>query len=642
MPPSVDAGTIHRLPQALINQIAAGEVVVRPAAALKELVENCLDAEATRIEVAVEEDARSFTVRDDGSGMNAEDARLALERHATSKIRELDDLHRLSTRGFRGEALAAISGVSRFEMLTRREGDAAGTQVRCEGGKSLRVTAAGAPPGTLITVRDLFYNTPARLKFLRSPTVEWGYMLKALIRQALARPDVAFSIRWRGRPYLNLPAGQTLEERLLEVLPESGSIELLEIDETVQGLRAWGCIGSPKATRRDRRHQYYFANGRPIEARPLTFALQEAYKGLIMTQQFPVAAIFLELPGEELDVNVHPTKEEVRFRNESLAAGAVHRAALTALRRADLVPRFEWPGGRGAVGQGRAAPTPPHPNPGFFRPEGPGIRPAGSARIEAGSLESPRAGSAHPPDIAVPPNAENHAHNRDAPERPAGAPNRGSGAAEQGYADEHAEREASLIERLRETGVRPRLLGQVLQTYILAEAPGHGILLVDQHAAHEKILYLKFRAQQGPRDVQELLVPYTIEASPSGVATMEALIPALSAEGFETEPFGGNTFVVRSVPLVFDRIDVGRFLKELAEEVTPTDLDREIDALRHRIGARAACRAAVMAGDSLALPEMQAILDEVLETAEALRCPHGRPTMLLLTRDQLDRQFGRI
>lgn len=641
MPPTVDAGTIQRLPQALINQIAAGEVVSRPAAAVKELVENALDAGATRIEIAVEEDARSFTIRDDGRGMNAADARLALERHATSKIRDLDDLHQLRTRGFRGEALAAIAGVSRFEMLTRREADDAGLQVRCEGGREVRETPAGAPPGTLITVRDLFYNTPARLKFLRTATVEWGHILKAVVRQALARPDVAFVIRWRGRPYLNLPGEQALRERLLEILPNSREIELLEIDETVRGVRAWGCIGSPKSTRRDRRHQYYFANGRPIAARPLTFALQEAYRGLIMTQQFPVAAVFLELPGEELDVNVHPTKEEVRFRNESLAAGSIHRAALAALRQADLVPRFEWPANR----QGGTVPKAvPETTVTFFRGEperengGAGTEPPASSPTSDASFIKADGGLAG--------TAESEPASP-APGEPAGATaearsSRTAPPADEAYADENAQREASLIERLRESGVRPLLLGQVLQTYILAEAPGHGLLLIDQHAAHEKILYLKFRAQRGRRDVQELLVPYNIETSPAGVAAMEALIPALNAEGFETEHFGGNTFVVQSVPLVFDRLNVEKFLKELAEEVTPADLNREIETLRHRIGASAACRAAVMAGDHLNTAEMQAILDEVLETAEALRCPHGRPTMLLLTREQLDRQFGRI
>jgi DNA mismatch repair protein MutL len=384
MPASLDAGTIQKLPQGLINQIAAGEVIARPAAAVKELVENALDAGATRIEITVEEDARGFSVRDDGCGISAADARPALERHATSKIREFEDLHRLSTRGFRGEALAAIAGVSRFELITRREADEAGTRVRCEGGKSPRVTATGAPPGTTITVRDLFFNTPARLKFLRTPTVEWGYILKSVIRQALTRPDVAFSIAWRGRPFLNLPAGQTLRERLMEVLPDSAGIELLEIDETIQGVRAWGCIGSPKSTRRDRRHQYYFANGRPIVARPLTFALQEAYRGLIMTQQFPVAAVFLELAGEDLDVNVHPTKEEVRFRNESLAAGAIHRAALAALRRADLVPRFEWTQSGGAGATTREAAR-EHSVPEFFRgPEAALAR--GESKAEAPAL----------------------------------------------------------------------------------------------------------------------------------------------------------------------------------------------------------------------------------------------------------------
>lgn len=643
---------IARLDRKLINQIAAGEVVARPASVVKELVENSLDAGATRIEVSVEDDARTITIRDNGRGMGRKDAKLAIERYATSKIREIDDLLMLTTRGFRGEALAAISSVSRFELLTRPGGeggegaeDEEGTIVRCEGGQNIRCKGTGAPPGTSITVRDLFYNTPARLKFLKSATVEWGHIIKTCIRQALTRPDVAFSIHWRGRPYLNLPANQTLVDRLAAVLPGEAGADLIEVDEVVHGVHASGAISSPNTTRRDRRHQYFFVNGRPIVSRPLMFSLQEAYRGLIMTQRFPLCAIFLEIPGEDIDVNVHPAKEEIRFRNEPLAAGSVHRAAVSALRKANLIPHLHLPKEPGAkfanrsipqdqrIGTGRPSARTEDRNgeqdrqvaqpPQFFNPASSPAAPSEAASPSAQRVDAPAL--LRPDDPATP-----------SPIPAAESPS------EANYQDDTAAHESELIGRLLSGGVRPRLLGQVLSTYILADAQGLGVLLIDQHAAHEKILYVKYRAQRQRPEIQELLVPYTFETGPAGVAAMEALAPALSAEGFETSHFGGETFLVQTVPVVFDRIDVGKFLKELTEDLGPNELQGEIESLRHRIGASAACRAAVMAGDVLTNAEMQSILDQVLDSREALRCPHGRPTMLLLARDQLDRQFGRI
>ncbi|MCL5269142.1 MAG: DNA mismatch repair endonuclease MutL, partial [bacterium] len=343
VPGSESEPLIHRLTPRLINQIAAGEVVTRPAAAIKELVENSLDAGAARIEVAVQEDALSFTVRDDGRGMSRADLALSVERHATSKIRELDDLLRLATRGFRGEALAAIAAVSRLEITTRRRGAAEGWRLRLSGGGESRLAACGAAEGTTVAVADLFYNTPARLKFLKNAVAEWGHILQALVRQSLTRPDVAFAIRWKGKPYLDLPAGQTLPQRLAQVLPSGAGGDLLPLDHALQEARVTGAVTGPRTTRRDRRHQFYFINGRPIVFRALQFAFEEAYRGLIMTQQYPMGAILIEVPGDMVDVNVHPAKDEVRFRNEALVTGAVHRAALEALRAANLVPTCQVP-----------------------------------------------------------------------------------------------------------------------------------------------------------------------------------------------------------------------------------------------------------------------------------------------------------
>ncbi len=670
---TTSSGEIHRLDPGLINQIAAGEVIVRPSSAVKELVENSLDAGASDIEVSIEPDTRSFSVRDDGRGMSPEDARLSVERYATSKIREFDDLQSLVTRGFRGEALAAIASVSRFDLLTRRADDEGGVRLRTEGGQNIRVQTAGAPPGTTVTVRDLFFNTPARMKFLRTPVSEWGHILKALTRQALTRPDIGFRIRWRGRPYLTLSSGQSLGERLSALLPRDQGRDLIDIETTLHGVRVTGCISHPTRTRRDRRHQYYFANGRPIVSRPLTFALQEAYKGLVMTQQFPLAAVFIELAGGEIDVNVHPTKEEVRFHNESLIAGAIHRAALEALRGADLIPSldisgaFRTPGAKFGARprqfdppRGPAAGTQtgqivesgtdlaagsdgPRATPGFFHPDQSSpasLFVAGSGSEGKASIETVQS------EIQW---AETDGRNEggrasDALSRGVPAPEsaRSDGDAGGVYPDQTAGEEAGLIRSLHTGPTAPRVLGQIELTYILAAAPGLGLLLIDQHAAHEKIMYREFMSAPKTRDVQALMVPYMFEASASEAALLESLCGELSREGFDTEPFGGGTFVITSLPALFEGLDVAAFIRDLLDDLGGGDLRREIAGLRHRIGARAACRAAIKAGDSMTIPEMQRLVEQVLETADALRCPHGRPTMILLSKDQLDRRFGRI
>ncbi len=649
---------IERLPTRLINQIAAGEVVTRPAAAVKELIENSLDAGAARVEISVEDDALSFSVRDDGRGMGEADLALSIERYATSKIRELDDLTRLGTRGFRGEALAAISAVSRMEVVTRTADTDTGLRLRVSGGKEPKLGPRAANVGTSVTVRDLFFNTPVRLKFLKRSVAEWGHILQAVVRQALTRSDVAFAVRWRGRPYLDLPAGQSLRDRLAQILPGEAAGELLEIEAELHGVRVTGAAGGPGATRRDRRHQYFFCNRRPILFRPLTFAMEEAYKGLIMTQRYPMAAILIDVPGEMVDVNVHPTKEQVRFQNEALISGAVHRAVLEGLRAANLVPRLQlaMPGAalQGPLkppAQGAAArrQTPePAADQGAHQTQAdaPPLYQQAGVDQRVMRMDSPTVAASAPP---VPGSQLDFVpgFGLGGGEKNAGVDTQPAAAADSTQtAEPAAQDEAALIQRLRQASQPPRAVAQLAETYILAEAGADGMLVIDQHAAHEKILYLEYNHQveaaRGGVEVQPLLVPHSLELSADEGHILQSLIPALGEAGFDVAPFGGQTFVVQAVPVLFDRIDPAAFVRDLIDEIGQGDLPREMRRLRERIQARAACRAAVKSGDRLGLDEMQHLLEDLLHTEDALRCPHGRPTVLLLTRDQLDRQFGRI
>jgi DNA mismatch repair protein MutL len=365
--------------------------------------------------------------------------------------------------------------------------------------------------------------------------------------------------------------------------------------------------------------------------RPLPFALEEAYRGLLMTQRYPLAAILIEMPGEMIDVNVHPTKEEVRFREESLVAGAVHRGVAEALRAANIIPTLTVPitpqaapaiaptKSVGSVGSVGSLPTITLPPP----------KPAANQLDFVPGFGLPRQGSENP---AAAPEAEPLDRK---PSLPYIAPP---------PADPAAKEESSIIERLRSLAQPPRAVAQVAECYILAEAGADGMIMIDQHAAHEKFLYLKFMKEAETRaiSVQPLLMPHSIELSPTEAASLEPLLAPLREAGFEVEPFGGGTFMVQSVPAVFDGMNIEAFIRDLIDDVGQGNVGREIQRLRERICARAACRAAVKSGDRLGIDEMQRLLDQLMETHELLRCPHGRPTALLLTREQIDRQFGRL
>jgi len=620
---------IVKLPKALADQIAAGEVVVRPASVVKELVENSIDANAARVVVTVANVLRDITVLDDGQGMDRDDALLALERHATSKIRSLEDLQAIATRGFRGEALPSIAAVSRLTLTTRRAGDLAATRVEVEGGRLKDVRTVGAPVGTCVSVRDLFYNTPARLKFLKSPATELGHLTRVAIRQALAVPALGIRLVNQGKLFFDLPAQQPLESRVLQLLGVERE-NLLPVDFEKYGVRISGFIVKPAESRRDRRHQFFFVNGRPISHRTLSYSVSQAYEGLITTQRYPIVVLDIRLAPDEVDVNVHPTKEEVRFREERKITGLVHRAVAETLRAAELLPRVRLPetspaSGLSKDGEGRAADAD------FLEQF---HRAAATLQVPFPALSgreraSPPSTASRPPPVAS--------------SKPEVSPG-----PQVGGQDDRQEMEESLgpqqggppvAPEVRPTSP-PEIIGQIADTYILARV-GEDLLIVDQHAAHERVLYLRAKERRGRFAAQPLLVPISVEIRPADRPFMEDLLPILSELGFEAEPFGGRTFIVRSVPALFEKVDVPAFIKDLIDDLAREGKARDGERVRENALSRLACRSAIKAGQKLQVEEMRRLLDDLLASDLSYTCPHGRPTMILLTRDQLDRQFKR-
>jgi len=631
---------ILKLPKVLIDQIAAGEVVVRPASVVKELIENSIDAQARHMAVTVTNALRDISVGDDGAGMSGEDAPLAIERHATSKIQSLEDLHALRTRGFRGEALPSIAAVSHLTLTTRRPEDLAATRVSVEGGRVVEVAQVGAPPGTHVAAREIFYNTPARLKFLKGPATELGQVTRVILRQALAVPAVAFRFVNQQRLFLDLPADQSLEARSRQLLGVAAD-NLLAVRFEKYGVRVWGHVAKPIEARRDRRHQFFFVNGRPISHRTLAYSVEQAYAGLTTTQHYPVVVLFIELSPDEVDVNVHPTKEEVRFRDENKVNGLVHRAVAEALEAANLAPHVRLPAPEAA---GTQTAGPPKTSPADYQAQ---------FILASQTLQIPQAPYQPPPfrREQVPPITQPAAAQRDASfpktqSQPAATALEETAGAIGGRTvvtapTARADSIAPVVEVSSfPEASSPQAIAQVADTYIVAQT-GDGLLLIDQHAAHERLLYLRAKEQQGHPTTQPLLVPISVEIQPADRPLMDDLAPVLAELGFETEAFGGHTFIVRSVPAMFDQVDVGALIRDLLDDLADERAARECERLRERVLTQLACHAAIKAGQRLRIEEMQQLIDDLLAARLSFTCPHGRPTMILLTRDQLDRQFKR-
>lgn len=594
---------IRVLPINVANKIAAGEVVDRPSSIVKELMENAIDASATQVDVEITAGGRKLvSVSDNGAGMNRDDAILSVERHATSKIHDVDDIERIATLGFRGEALAAIASVSRFRLVTCTKGEDAGTEVVITGGKIQDVRDFGAPVGTQIEVRDIFFNVPARRKFLRSYETEMSHVRDEFITQALAHCATGMSLKVDGRATYNLARKSTLADRLHDLFGSSYLKSLRDIGHSHAGVKVAGFASLPVATRSDRNEIYVFINGRPTSAPVVSNAIREGYRTLIPGDRFPSVFLFVEMDSSLVDVNVHPTKKEVRFRNP----GDVRDAVIAAIRRA-LVAKDD-PLLRPA-GQGKDRPEPPQ---------------AAVTQLLIDNLPPTRVFNypriPQAPDGRIPPPAVPSATQKTS----------GTESAPQGMPG----------------GTAPwswcRVLGQIGKLYVLMETED-GLVLVDPHAAHERVLFEKYLGaiHKGRVDVQTLLIPETVELKPKDAIVVRKNQDLLKKMGFGISEFGADTFVVDALPSCFAGAAPSSILAEAAHNIEDAGSRGGKERSREEAIAQAACKAAVKARDRLNLDEIEKLVVELGKAEMPYTCPHGRPTVVFMSFSEINRKFGR-
>ena len=594
---------IVKLPDDLANQIAAGEVVERPASVVKELVENSLDANARRIAVTIEYGGkRLLRVEDDGLGMGPEDARLSLERHATSKIRCVEDLAAISTLGFRGEALPSIASVSLLTLRTRARGAPGGTEIRVVGGAVERMSAVGAPEGTAITVEDLFFNMPARRKFLKSDGAESAHVSKLMTQMALCHPAVGFTLTSAGRRLLECPPAATLADRVYQIYGDRP--DLVPVLRESHGVRLTGLVAALADTGPTRGPQHVFVNHRIVKDKTIAHAIIDAYASASIKERSAEVHLFLDVPLDRIDVNVHPTKAEVRFADQSLIHEIVRRGVAEALggaRMPDLPAATGWPARNGQM-------------PAAFAGDGSRRDDPGAAGRLAGE---PWGGGwvARDPSAVWRP--------RD--------PLDTTGLMGEGTAS------AVGLER----GLTP--LGQFRNTFIVA-VDDDGLVIVDQHVAHERVLFERIleRLTAARLDSQGLLVPMVLELPGAGHDTLLARGETLGRFGFALEDFGGASVRVTAVPALLAVQDIDRTLRALADDLEGLDRGLAAEQAVKQIAATMACHAAVRAHDPLTVEKMTHILEELRATAYSTVCPHGRPVMFRLSRRDLERRFERI
>jgi DNA mismatch repair protein MutL len=596
-------GKINRLPPDLANQIAAGEVVERPASVVKELVENAIDAGARRLTIHVELGGKKqVRVEDDGEGMEPDDARLAIERHATSKIRRADDLAAILTLGFRGEALPSIASVSHFILRTRAKGQPSGTEIRVNGGTIASIVEIGAPQGTVVEVNDVFYNLPARRKFLKSDGAESAQVSRVVTQLALAYPEVGFTLTSAGRKVLQCPPAVSHRDRLYQVYGERS--DLMEVQKEAGGIRLTGFIAALAEQGPTRGPQNVFINRRIVRDKTIAHAIIDSYSQASIKERSPEVHLFIEMPPDALDVNVHPTKAEVRFRDQSLVHEVVRRALRDAL-------------GHSAAPQLQLRPEHMMQTP--FTAPLPGVL-AGGAYPNRWMPDSVRL---KPDPTAI--GAEDPV---------------GSGVGRTGN-------EASVMPGFSQTvatEIKPMIpLGQFRDTFIIA-VDDEGVAIIDQHVAHERVLFERVmeRLTSGRLESQRLLVPMVMDLTPSAQQALVNRAAELERLGFEIERFGNATIKVTSVPALLKIEDCSRTLLALAEDLEGLDRGAQVQDALQRIAATTACHAAVKANYPLTYEKMTHILDELRATSYSTVCPHGRPVMLRLTRREIEKNFDRI
>ena len=658
---------IRVLPEALANKIAAGEVVERPASVVKELLENAIDAGSLNIEIEVEGGGkRLIKVQDDGEGMTADDALLAFERHATSKLHQAEDLVAIATLGFRGEALPSIASVSRLLLETRAVDSSIGTQVEIVGARMTAVKEVARPRGTSLTVRDLFFNVPARKKFLRSESTELGHIANFVTQYALAHPDTRFQLKTSGSELFHFHPVTSLRERIFQVFGSDLLNQMIEMHEEVpvyyqdeeddsgktgQGLkvRVHGFISKPEVHKLNRNSLYFFVNRRMVRDRIILHAVSEAYRNILPSGIFPVVLLFIEMPYQEVDVNVHPSKTEVRFRHQALVhdflRDAIRKTLMNArpqtpftIRRRGIGPEdSEMPFDAPVVEElsfTRTPPgdgTPPFPHQPVHSAEGKTARPSGpEVGAEPLVLTPPRS---MPANERLPFRSNDSidvAGNLYSQTSPVN--NRGEGFTDGVQPVQEPERVHNILP-----------LGQIENSFIVASDQG-ALLIIDQHVAHERILFEKVLRQrnQGKVESQRLLLPIIVELTPRQQVILENITPELVACGFEVEPFGRKTIAVKAAPADLRVAEVQHLLNELLESLEKETQAVNLPRLQEKIAASIACHAAIKVNTYLEPSKMIWLIDELMKTHFPMSCPHGRPIILRYEKTDILRAFKRI
>jgi DNA mismatch repair protein MutL len=677
-------GRIHVLSETVANQIAAGEVVERPASVVKEMLENSLDAGATRIKISVEAGGKKLIqITDNGCGMVRDDAMLAFERHATSKIKNTEDLLSIATLGFRGEALPSIASVSRLRLETRAEEEAAGTVVEINGGKIARVEEAGLPLGTSITVRDLFFNTPARKKFLKAESTELSHIASLVTHYALAHPEKHFELHSATNAMLVAPPVAGYSERVYQVfgketldqlipvasrqalehvgLPQPPPWRRKEVDEDGEvtekdpgEMRIHGFISKPEIQKLNRNSIFVFVNGRTIRDRLIQHALTEAYRNIIPPTVYPVVLLFLELPAAEVDVNVHPSKTEVRFRQQSVMHDFVRDSVRAALMKARPVPQFVTEMRAHATASTSLTPGAMTP---ALTPGAPSWNPLPGEASEDGPQNSPLL--AKTARNGAPDSVEGAGFTLQAPAPP---PVSQRFQFEGGIAVE-ANAALSLArapEAIPDHGCAPALdvseeeptlsalgtlkpVGQIRNSFILA-VNEDGLWIVDQHVAHERVLFERILKQRAAQKVesQRLLMPIVLELTPAQQAVFSEIADELQHNGFEAEPFGARSVAVKVAPAGVDAVAVEHMLHELLDQFSREEQSLNLEKIRARIAASIACHAAIKVNMPLEQNKMEWLLAELAKTDHPMACPHGRPVVLRYSVKDIQKAFKRI
>lgn len=607
---------IRILPDALASQVAAGEVVERPAALVRELVENSLDAGARHIEVHAQRGGSAMIrIVDDGSGMDREDAMLCLERHATSKIRTKEDLGAICTFGFRGEALPSIASVSRFRLATREKEALVGTEIEVNGGKLTAVRDHGGAPGTVIEARSLFFNVPARRKFLRTENTEFAHVEQQLRLHAIANPQVAFTLTHNGELVLHLPATRDMLERIRGLVGNELAARLLKVEESTRhGVTVSGYIGGPGLSRSNRQMQTTYLNGRPIESPSISYGLREGFHTALMKGQYPVTFLFIQMDPQAFDVNVHPAKKEVRFHDGNGVRDAIAHCVGHTLENAAKLP----------TGHAAARPVPatqvqPDSRQEELRmPVAPSTPPMRQAAPVSQPQSTPSTTTSIQPEVRI-------------ATQPAAIIASPKPAAETKPATADSASPADF-----------RIIGVLQKLYVLMESK-EGLVLMDQHAAHERVNFEKFRRalESGGVPCQRLLIPLTLQTTPRDADLLKQNQSALGRLGIEIEPFGPNIFKVETLPAFLKTDDPAAWLDQVIEELSSLSAKTSSLRLSEDAIATTACRASVKSNDVLSLPELQALLKDLLACEMPYCCPHGRPTLVQISTAELERKFGR-